>query len=283
LLNADDLDFCMELVGLAGWNQTPADWRRLMSLEPQGCFLAEWDGSRAGTATAIAYGQQCGWIGMVLVHPDYRRRGIGTALLKHCIEYLQGRAVRSIRLDATDQGRPLYLKLGFHDEYAVCRYEGRASGTTPPEPAGPGHVDIVPITGEVWAELCRLDRRAFGADRSGLLRALADDEPDLAVAATSRQRLLGYALARSGRVRPYIGPVVASGPEVAGWLVRALQERLGGDDVYIDVPQVNRRWCGWLEEAHLHVRRRLMRMYLGEPVADERPEMAFAISGFETG
>ena len=35
-----DLQAADELRRLAGWNQTLADWRRLLWLEPRGCFVA---------------------------------------------------------------------------------------------------------------------------------------------------------------------------------------------------------------------------------------------------
>src|ERR1041384_2093827 len=94
LFTKADLPFADSLRAVAGWNQTIRDWQRFLALQPEGCFLAEWNGSPAGTATTIAYGTEVAWIGMVLVHPDCRSRGIGTALLQHCIDFLRRRQVR---------------------------------------------------------------------------------------------------------------------------------------------------------------------------------------------
>jgi GNAT superfamily N-acetyltransferase len=116
-----DLGAVDELRRLAGWNQTPDDWRRLLELEPEGCFLAEVDGELAGTVTTTAYGQDLAWIGMMLVHPKHRRQGIATRLMSQAIEYLRGRAVRCLRLDATPAGYPLYEKLGFIPEWTLTR------------------------------------------------------------------------------------------------------------------------------------------------------------------
>src|SRR5437870_2531869 len=69
LMTAADLDFADSLRALAGWNQTRNDWRRLLTHEPRGCFIAEWDGSPAGTSTTTCYGTDLAWIGMVLVDP----------------------------------------------------------------------------------------------------------------------------------------------------------------------------------------------------------------------
>ena len=43
--------------------------------------------------TTIRYGNTVGWIGMVLVHPDFRRLGIGSKLLREAIAYLQARII----------------------------------------------------------------------------------------------------------------------------------------------------------------------------------------------
>ena len=75
-----DLAFADSLRALVGWNQTPDDWLRFLNHQPDGCFVAEWDGQPVGTATTTIYEDKVAWIGMVLVHPDARRRGIEAAL-----------------------------------------------------------------------------------------------------------------------------------------------------------------------------------------------------------
>ncbi|MEM7011507.1 MAG: GNAT family N-acetyltransferase, partial [Verrucomicrobiota bacterium] len=83
-----DLAFADSVRAAAGWNQTLEDWRRILRFEPDGCFLAEFDRRPAGTATTICYGDVLGWIGMILVHPEFRRRGIATSLMERSIEHL---------------------------------------------------------------------------------------------------------------------------------------------------------------------------------------------------
>ena len=125
LLKRADLAFADSVRALAGWNQTMEDWERFLSAEPDGCFLAEWNGASAGTATTTVYERELAWIGMVLVHPEFRRRGIGRALLERCIEYLRSRGVRCIKLDATPLGEKVYAGLGFKDEWTRLRPAAR--------------------------------------------------------------------------------------------------------------------------------------------------------------
>jgi hypothetical protein len=62
-MRLDDLPFADTLRASAGWNQTPADWQRLLQCEPNGCFVAEYAGELAGTATTTIYsaGQPVFW------------------------------------------------------------------------------------------------------------------------------------------------------------------------------------------------------------------------------
>ncbi len=51
----------------------------------------------------------------VYTREDFRRRGIGEQMMKFLIEEAKERGVTEISLDATDEGRYLYEKLGFKD------------------------------------------------------------------------------------------------------------------------------------------------------------------------
>ena len=76
-----------------------------MLLEPSGCFAARVGGRLIGTVTTTTYGRSVAWIGMMVVDPDFRRKGIGTALMRRAIDHVQGRGVRVLKLDATPAGR----------------------------------------------------------------------------------------------------------------------------------------------------------------------------------
>ena len=101
-LEASDLRFAQELREIAGWNQVDRDWLRLINYQPDGCFRLEVDGRAVATATTTIYDNQLAWIGMILVHPDYRRRGFASALLEHCLSFLvEEKGMGWVRLDAT--------------------------------------------------------------------------------------------------------------------------------------------------------------------------------------
>src|SRR5579862_3873502 len=87
LLEQRHIPQALGLSEAAGWNQTAADWERLLALAPHGCFGIEMDGILAATTTAICYGQDLAWIGMVLTASEYRRRALARTLLHHALGY----------------------------------------------------------------------------------------------------------------------------------------------------------------------------------------------------
>src|SRR5262249_24503913 len=70
-MTGTDLSLGLRLSRAAGWNQTEADWRSFLTLQPDGCFVAEWDGTPVGTTTTTLFGS-VGWIAMVLVEASVR-------------------------------------------------------------------------------------------------------------------------------------------------------------------------------------------------------------------
>src|SRR5687767_12042617 len=112
-LTHDDLPDALALSTQAGRNQVAQDWERLVELSPDGCFAGRLDGRLVATATSASPAPGIRWIGMVLVDEAMRGRGFGRILLERALA--QAAPEEAVGLDATDLGRPLYLKLGFQD------------------------------------------------------------------------------------------------------------------------------------------------------------------------
>src|SRR5437867_120777 len=166
-----DIGFGMKLKAAAVWNQLPADWKRLIDLEPEGCFILESEGQPVGSVTTTLYEKRLAWIGMVLVSPEHRRHGFGTALLEAAMDYCQRQGVAVIKLDATPLGKKLYDTLGYQDEYRLKRMqgEGRLQKYENVHPMRP--VDL-------W-EVVQMDMSFFGISRQRLLEKLFEENPSL--------------------------------------------------------------------------------------------------------
>lgn len=273
-----DVPFAHSLRQIAGWNQTMNDWRGYLAYDPEGCFVAEVDGKPAGTATTIHYGKKFGWIGMVLVHPDHRRLGIGTQLLDRAIARLRECDVRCIKLDATPMGKKVYGPLGFVAEYEIARYEG----IVPPLELPPTK-EVVALANVDFAAVVELDARAFGAERAEVLRSLGSRDPALSFAVTSATGLAGFLIAREGANAVQIGPWIARDADVAEQLLRACFARVPGRKLFVDVVDPNPAAAAMLRSFHFNVQRTLTRMYLGENAHPGEPALVFGISSPEKG
>jgi GNAT superfamily N-acetyltransferase len=280
-MGSRDLPFADSVRALAGWNQTLEDWERFLAMNPGGCFLAEWDGAPAGTATTTLYGTELAWVGMLLVHPEYRRRGVGQALLQRCIEHLQSRGVRCIKLDATPLGKPVYDKLGFKEEWTLTRWE--RGGFDPPPAAPESGI-------RNWREgdgrlVESLDVAAFGVSRHRLLETLASQSRCALIAERSAGEPVGFGMMRDGSRARYLGPVAAESPDLGLAMIKALVERGGIDagKIYWDIPDPNGAAVAWARQNGFVPQRTLTRMYLGENTTCGDPNKQFALAGPELG
>ncbi len=65
-----------------------------------------------GVANAIE-NDRTGWLAHIIVAPKYRRKGIGSLLTNHLVDYLFNKNCKTLLLIATEMGKPIYSKLGF--------------------------------------------------------------------------------------------------------------------------------------------------------------------------
>ncbi len=267
LLFESDIPAAMGLKRAAGWNQTEEDWRRLLALEPNGCFAAVKGGRLVGTTTTTTYGKDLAWIGMVLVDPHERRQGIAMRLMNVALDYLNDK-VATVKLDATAQGEPVYKRLGFRVESKLERWIGTTNAPNAEPPKAVDHDAI--------RELLALDRVAFNADRSHLIEKLIHD------ACVTPVLLSGYALARRGSNAAYVGPVIAKAPQDIDSLLNQIFSQLPGRRVYIDLNLECAAGTRVLANRGFVKERDLIRMVKGRPGKKTSP-LVVAIAGPEIG
>jgi ribosomal protein S18 acetylase RimI-like enzyme len=272
-MTAADLPLCLRLSEEAGWNQIPADWQRFLDLQPDGCFVAEYDGAAVGTTTTCIFGSVA-WIAMVLVAKTARGRGVGTALMEHALRFLDERGISTVRLDARPMGQPLYERLGFVEQYRIAHYEGILMAS--PEVAG-----IEDASADCWEALMDLDEQITRTQRRHLLRRLFSENPRAVRFVRLGHNLGGYWIARPGKRAIRVGPCIATA-NAGPMLLADAWYRYAGQRVAIDVPVPNEAATQWVESHGLTVQHTLMRMCRGTPVV-EQVEGLWASSGPEKG
>lgn len=268
---AADVPLGMRLKALAGWNQLEADWQRMLEMQPDGCFVAERDAHPVGTVMTCIFGSVA-WIAMMLVEVSLRGQGIGRALMEHALRFLDGQEVRTIRLDATPLGQPLYEKLGFVPEYSLTRHTGIPT-------SGCDVSGVTVACDHDYDAIFILDQSVTCTDRRKFLIRLLSERPALIV--REGGELHGYLLTRGGFNATQIGPCIAD--ELAGprLLRRALADN-AGRPVFIDIPLTHQPASALAGEHGLAIQRHLLRMCRGEKI-HELVERLWSSSGPELG
>lgn len=281
IMTKADIPAGMRLKEIAGWNQTAEDWMRFLNASEGGCFVAEADGKVRGTVTTIAYEKRLAWVGMVLVDPEDRGKGVGTKLLEIAIESLINAKIASIKLDATPQGKPIYEKLGFQREYEIERWILKRT----PEVAAQADENLSrnAVSERVLEMILAEDREVFGADRSQLLRSLRQSAPEFTGAVWENTTLRSSAFGRRGSFADHLGPWMAKDTEAARELLRSFVARSRREVLLVDCLKSNAIAGNLLKSMGFEFSRPLTRMYLGANQHPGRTENLCAIVGPEFG
>lgn len=263
-LRAEDIPAAFQLSAQAGWNQTEDDWRTLLELSSESCLAIEVDGHLASTITLLCYGDRLAWIGMVLTRTEYRRRGFAGKLLTSALDLADKIGIQTIKLDATDQGKPLYERLGFHAEQEIQRW------TRPGENVAQ-LPSVQTSAEEAWRDS---DSLVFGAERLQLLNRLARRNPPLSISQS-------YLFSRPGRVTAYLGPCVSQTPETARLMIEKCVRRTNCGWSWDLFPR-NQAAVALAHSLGFSPQRHLVRMARGKELR-EKENVIYAIAGFELG
>ena len=272
VLTTAQLAGCLALSKSANWNQNEADWRLMLGFG-RGWGIELEDGTLAASTLVLPYGGSVAWIAMVLVLPEHRRKGFASRLLKRALRENATSGHTSI-LDATPAGREVYRQEGFKDTWGFKRF----SLSTPSSEISQAK-SIRKMNPDDWPRILELDRKAFGADREGVLRNLAQRLPQAALVTDG-----GFVLAREGREAVQIGPLVARDERSARELLAAALRQINSP-VYLDLLDSRQETRMWLEERGFAFQRPFTRMVhaQGRVVAPGDASLVHCPAGPELG
>lgn len=255
-MTAEDIAAARELSREQKWPHRAADWELLF--QHGSGFVADADGEVVGTILIWPYGTDAASLGMVIVSPRRQGQGIGRQLMEVALDALGD---RTVMLNATDEGLPLYTKLGFRPTGLVFQHQGLVD-SVPLAELRPNE-RVRPMGRNDRAVVADLDRLVSGMDRGPLISAVLDSARG--VICDSNNSPVGFALLRRfGRgfaVGPTIAPdVVGAKALIAHWLgLKA------GKFCRVDIPESS-RLSSWLEQCGLARVGQVTTMVRGKPV-----------------
>lgn len=211
----------LKLSRAVSWPHRMEDWTLLLSLS-QGMVIL--DGETVLATTLATPMGQVATINMIIVDAARRGAGLGRRVVEAAIARF---SPQEWRLVATQDGLPLYERMGFEACGEIHQYQGVAKPLARDLP-------LPPLAGEAEiAALTALDRAATGMERSKLFATL------LAEGRIVVQREEGHVVAFAAQRRfghgVVIGPVVARDLAEAQALIDPLVVACAGQFVRIDM------------------------------------------------
>ena len=277
-MTESDIPQAMQLVLEQEWNQTENDWNVFLKNPYNKCLCAIANGKLAGTGAALVFSENAAWISMLLVHPDFSGKGIGKGLLNVLLNQLTG--YKSVKLDATKPGKPLYEKYGFRTDYnltrMVCDSFKITDGLT-------ADTRCERISQQMVKQVIKFDQHVFGVNRNTVICSLLNNYHAYCQVSDDTQKINGIVLGRQGNHFVQIGPVAAKSFEHAKLLISNMLVKLEGKPVAVDVPDDKNELVNWLLALGFEKKRTFTRMYLKHNAYRGNPQKQFLICGPEFG
>ena len=273
VMECTDLEYAKSLTDIEQWGHLECDFRRLLEMDSQGCFVAWYGGTRAGIATTISYGQYA-FLGNIIVEKERRGGGIGPALMEHAIDYLDGKGMKTIELDGVLPAIAMYRHSGFHEKYyslQLVREPGRRGKT---------HTAIARCAKPLSA-IVEFDHQQTGIPRQDLISRIVAEFPDNTFC-LSAPRLEAYAVVRERAHGAFaIGPFVAQEGDACHVMMRDIVSMFGDKMLTIGVPEINEAAVQIMLQHDFRHDTPSMRMYRGLNISYE--EHVYGIVSADVG
>jgi GNAT superfamily N-acetyltransferase len=256
-LTSVDYNFAVKLANTMNWNMALEDFQYMSSLEPDGCFLLAEDGKPVGIATCISYGK-LGWFGNLIVDPVYRKKGAGSMLVRHAVDYLRAKGAETVGLYAYSQLKEFYGHLGFKADIDFALLQVDSLGLM--ETAGAHRIEASHLQ-----KIALFDSQFFGGDRSRLIESIALEVGNAGYYVSDRGHVVGYVASTIYDSMAWIGPLIClpSRYDVVGNLVSAVLAKVGGRIVYTVVSKADPVMLGLFSSLGFKEEFAVSRMFLG--------------------
>ncbi|MDA1570574.1 GNAT family N-acetyltransferase, partial [Bacillus cereus] len=230
-----------DIVALSSYIGWDYNGEEIETIFDSGIVYGVWNRRKELIASAaiILYGEKVASIGMVIVHPNYKGRGIGKAITDSCIKSVSTQT--PIMLIATDEGKPLYEKLGFRAVSYVSKYICNSYNVND---YCIGNEDYIMNYEE--CDLEKIDEDAFGTSRNEFLKQRIMQSDQCVVVKDTKENVVGYGISIQTPENKIIGPIAAKNDAMAMRIVHDLAREHHGK-LRIDVPEGKKDFMKKLE------------------------------------
>lgn len=269
----EHIEQARSLSATAGWPHRREDWLFMLDL---GTGFAACDGGElVGTAMTWSFGQALSTLGMVLVAPGMKGRGIGRKLVSTALAEIK---TPTIALNATKEGIPLYRSLGFRSTESVFQCQGEATAMS--QTLSFETRNVRPSAVNDLSAIKSLDWAATGVEREAIIESLYAIG-DCAVL-TENEVTIGFSIRRPFGRGYVIGPIVAPDDNAARALIAHWATQSGKSFLRLDVPK-HEHLVNWLGENGLVQVGTVGQMVRGPQLAKSDPDSLYALTSQAMG
>lgn len=229
-LTSSEVATAIEWAANEGWNPGLHDAEIFYQTDPSGFYGAEIQGELAGTFSIVRYSDDFAFGGLYILNPALRGQGFGLQMQQYALDLARS---MNLGIDGVFAMQERYRQVGFTYAYRNIRYAGTGGGSAPS--------NLVPIDQIPFDEVIAYDTDHFPAPRSRFLEVFLSQHDATALAAVDRGGITGYGVIRRCRVGHKIGPLFADSAAVAEDLFCGLAATVPGEEIFLDVPEPNRR------------------------------------------
>lgn len=275
VMTHEDIPFAADITSREGWGYTQDDFRQILTLEPEGCFVAYDGDRRIGMLTTVDYGETA-WIGNVVTETDRRGEGIGSKVVLHAVEYLKKKGVTNMALYSYMDSISFYERMGFKEIFRVTRFTGPAASSDSKGTRRTTESDI--------QKIADFDHEYFPGNRYGLLKMMLEKSPTYFLHAGDND-ILGYVAGFCSPKACEIGPWVChpDHPDAAEDLLVDCLSALDSDTTSLGIHNENSKAKRIVERRGFTKDFEVAGMLLEADTIDMNSEAIFGIGSLEMG
>lgn len=260
-----------------GWNPGKCDSEAFWKADPNGFYGFYFEDKLIAGGAIVSYNGDFGFMGLFIVHPDFRGYGIGNKLwyLRRDLLLRRLKEGATIGMDGVVDMQPFYEKGGFEIAFRDERYECIGKDVVISE-------HISDIQDDDFEEILAYDLHCFGFRRTEFLKYWIKMPNSQSFKYAAGEKLRGFAVIREVASGFKIGPLFADNEQIAEELYKTCLKNAVGHPVYMDMPTTNEKAINLLKKYDAKYVFECARMYYGK-----RPQVdidkVYGITTFELG
>jgi GNAT superfamily N-acetyltransferase len=258
-LNKSGLRTLIDWASNEGWNPGKNDAEVFWNTDPDGFYGFYYENQLIAGGAIISYNKEYGFMGLFIVHRDFRNKGIGKKLWHFRRDLLINKLNPNapIGMDGVLAMQSFYNRGGFNIAFRDERYEFNSKTI-------PFSINVSPINKEDFEKINEYDSIYFGCQRAIFLKNWLQMPESKAIKYTENDRILGYAVIRKAETGYKIGPLFANNQKIAEELFKSCLSIAPNNSVFLDIPTTNQNAVSLVKKYNGKYVFECARMYYGE-------------------